>query len=377
MIPEQKINVLFVIKPIQWSGADKVLMDVATRLNQDKYKVIFAIIGLHPEQEFTIPDSFMQIRFDTPNLHGWRQLLFSLKLCWLMLKHKIKIIHMNSYHPGNYCRLAAYLVRVPIIIDHWHGFNRFNFKRRMLCRLFNPFTDLSFAVSEGVGEYVHQQCGTDPAKIKVLYNGVDLVPFQQSQASAKIREELGLPPDQPVVGLVARLDHRAKGHLELIQALALLKDRHPLQALMVGGGRRQEEMRELAASLGLQERVHFLGNRRDVPVLLKAMDIFVLPSHNEGVSLAVLEAMAAGLPVIVSAVGGLPEIVAHEENGLLIPPKDVEALAQSLARLLDNPDLARRLGQKAREHIEARYSLEGMGQAANAAYDELVQKKLR
>ncbi|MFZ5453609.1 MAG: glycosyltransferase family 4 protein [Thermodesulfobacteriota bacterium] len=376
MVPEQKINVLMVIKPIQWSGADKVLMDVATRLDQDKYKVIFAIIGLHPEQEFTIPESFTQIRFDTPNLHGWRQLLFSLKLCWLMVKHNIKIIHMNSYHPGNYCRVAAYLMRVPIIIDHWHGFNRFNFKRRMLCRLFNPFTDLSFAVSEGVGEYVRQQCGTDPAKIRVLYNGVDLAPFAPGRASPQIREELGLPPDQPVVGLVARLDHRAKGHLELIQALALLQDRHPLHAVMVGGGRRQEEMRELAASLGLQERVHFLGNRRDVPVLLKAMDLFVLPSHNEGVSLAVLEAMAAGLPVIVSAVGGLPEIVRHEENGLLIPAKDVEALARSLARLLENPDLARRLGQKAREHIEARYSLESLGQVANAAYDELVKKKL-
>ncbi|MDD2903250.1 MAG: glycosyltransferase family 4 protein [Syntrophales bacterium] len=377
MRPEEKINVLMVIKPIQWSGADKVLMDVATRLNKDKYKVIFAIIGLHPEQEFAIPDSFTQIRFDTPNLHGWRQLLFSCKLCWLMWKYKIKIIHMNSYHPGNYCRLAAYLMRVPIIIDHWHGFGRFNFKRRMICRLFNSFTDLSFAVSAGVGEYVHQQCGTDPAKIRVLYNAVDLVPCQKSQESLKVREELGLTPDQPVVGLVARLDHRAKGHLELIQALALLKDRHPLHALMVGGGRRQEEMRELAASLGLQDKVHFLGNRRDVPVLLQAMDIFVLPSHNEGVSLAVLEAMAAGLPVIVSAVGGLPEIVQHEENGLLIPPKDVEALARSLAQLRENPDLARKLGKKAREHIEAHYSLERMGQVANAAYDELVKEKIK
>ena len=92
--------------------------------------------------------------------------------------------------------------------------------------------------------------------------------------------------------------------------------------------------------------------------------------------MAVLEAMAAGLPVIVSAVGGLPEIVEDEVNGLLIPPKDVEALARGLARLLESPDLARRLGQKAREHIEARYSLERMGQVANAAYDELVRKKL-
>jgi glycosyltransferase involved in cell wall biosynthesis len=376
-LPENKINVLFVIKPVQWSGADRVLLDVADQLNKERYQVIFAIIGLYPDEEAKIPATFPQIRFEMPNLHGWRQFLFSLQLCWVMFKHNVKIIHMNSYHPGNYVRLAAYFMRVPIIIDHWHGFNRFNLKRKILCRLYNHLTDLSFVVSAGVGEYIAQQCGADPAKIRVLYNAVDLAPFENRKPAPQVREELGLPLDQPVVGLVARLDHRAKGHLELIEAMVRLKDRHVFHALLVGGGRRQEEMQELAASLGLGERVHFLGNRRDVPDLLGAMDFFVLPSHSEGVSLAVLEAMAAGLPVVVSAVGGLPEIVSHEENGLLIPPKDPEALAASLARLLENPDLARSLGQKAREHIEEKYSLEQMGLVVNKAYDDLVKKKLR
>ncbi len=376
MLSTEKINVLFVIKPVQWSGADKVLLDVATRLNKGKYQVIFAIIGLHPQEEAVIPEEFPQIRFDMPNLHGWRQVIFSLKLGWVIHKYKIKIIHMNSYHPGNYCRLAAFLARVPIIVDHWHGFNRFSLKRRMLCRVYNSFTDLSFAVSELVGQYVQEQCRTDPARIKVLYNGVEPALYERKSRAAKIRQELGLPPEASVVGLVARLDHRAKGHLELLQALALLKERHTIHALMVGGGRRQEEMRQLAASLGLAEVVHFLGNRRDVPDLLAAMDIFVLPSHSEGVSLAVLEAMAAGLPVIVSAVGGLPEIVKHGETGLLIPPKDPEALAQSLARVLEEPGLAQSLGQKAREHVQQNYSLERLGQVVNAAYDELVKRKL-
>jgi len=376
MSSEEKINVLFVIKPVQWSGSDRVLLDVATRLNKEKYQVIFAVISLNPADEATIPDSFPKIIFDMPNLHGWRQLLFSLQLCWAIHKYKIKIIHMNSYHPGNYCRLAAFCMGVPVIIDHWHGFNRFNFKRRMLCRFYNHFTDLSFVVSELVGRYVQQQCRTDPAKIEVLYNGVDPALYQNQNLAAQVRRELGLPPDRPVVGLVARLDHRAKGHLELLQALALLKDRQTVHALMVGGGRRQEEMQQLAASLGLAGVVHFLGNRKDVPELLAAMDIFVLPSHSEGVSLAVLEAMAAGLPVIVSEVGGLPEIVKHGETGLLIPPKDPEALAQSLARVLEEPGLARKLGQKAREHVQEKYSLERMALVVNETYDELVKKKL-
>jgi len=376
MLTAEKINVLFIVKPIQWSGADRVLLDVASRLNKERYQVMLAILSISPDEEVTIPEEFPKIRYNMPNFNAWRMLRLVFQLCWAIHKHKIKIIHMNSYHPGNYVRLAGLLMRVPMVIDHWHGFNRFNWKRKMICRFYNRFTDLSFAVSAGVGAYIERQCGLDPAKIKVLYNCVDLAQYQNKSLSGKVRAELGLPLDQPVVGLVARLDHRAKGHLELLQALALLKDRHPVHALIVGGGRRQEEMQELAASLGLARRVHFLGNRRDVPELLAAMDIFTLPSHSEGVSLAVLEAMAAGLPVIVSAVGGLPEIVQHEENGLLIPPKDPEALARSLARVLENPGLARTLGEKARAHIQAHYSVERMAQVVNDTYDGLVKRKL-
>ncbi len=129
----------------------------------------------------------------------------------------------------------------------------------------------------------------------------------------------------------------------------------PFEALIIGGGRREAEMRQLAQELGLAGRVHFLGQRPDIPDLLGALDIFVLPSHSEGVSLALLEAMAAGLPVIATAVGGLPEVVTDGVNGLLIPPQDPEALAQALARLLDDPALAKKLGENARRHVEEKF----------------------
>jgi glycosyltransferase involved in cell wall biosynthesis len=130
-------------------------------------------------------------------------------------------------------------------------------------------------------------------------------------------------------------------------------------------------MRQLAAASGLAGRVHFLGQREDIPDLLAALDIFVLPSQREGVSLALLEAMAAGLPVIVSRVGGLPEVVTDGETGLLIPPQDPEALAAALARLLAEPDFARNLGEKARRHAEANYSLERLGREINEIYEGL------
>jgi glycosyltransferase involved in cell wall biosynthesis len=134
-------------------------------------------------------------------------------------------------------------------------------------------------------------------------------------------------------------------------------------------------MAQQAQNLGLANAVHFLGTRRDIPDLLQAMDVFVLPSHSEGVSLALLEAMAAGLPVIASRVGGLPEVVRHEENGLLIPVGDAAALAQSLTRVLEAPAWAKSLGDQARQDIQTHYSLDRLGREINAIYEELVEKK--
>ena len=144
----------------------------------------------------------------------------------------------------------------------------------------------------------------------------------------------------------------------------------------MGGGRREGEIRQAAESLDLSGLVHFLGSRRDVPDLLQAMDIFVLPSYSEGLSLALLEAMAAGLPVIVSRVGGNPEVVTDGVTGLLIPPRDAAALAGALEWLLTDPALAEKLGENARDYVKANYSLERLGREINGIYEELVARKL-
>ena len=262
-----------------------------------------------------------------------------------------------------------------MIIDHWHGFSHFNRKRRCICRWLGRVTDLSLAVSQGVRDYLIAQCALDPAKVRVVHNGVDLERLRQHRPRTAVRRELGLAAEARVVGLVARLDHWGKGHREFFAALAALPEGYPVEALIIGGGRREAEMRRLAAELGLAGRVHFLGPRDDVPDLLSALDIFVLPSHSEGVSLALLEAMAAGLPVIATRVGGLPEVVTDGENGLLIPPQDPEALATALERLLADPDLAQKLGENARKHVEANFSLERLGREINEIYGEFIEKK--
>ncbi len=365
----KRINVLFIIKPERAAGAEMVLLEAATRLDQERFRVFAGL--LTPDRENLLPPHLTPINFNLPGLNGWVWLRFLVHLCWVLGRYRIQIIHTNSYVPGNYARLAAALLRVPVIIDHWHGFSHFNRKRRFICRWLGRVTDLSLAVSQGVKDYLIEQGALDPAKVRVVPNGVDLARLRQHRPRTEVRRELGLTSEARVVGLVARLDHWGKGHREFFTALAALSDRFPMEALIIGGGRRESEVKQLAAELGLAGRVHFLGQRDDIPDLLAALDIFVLPSHSEGVSLALLEAMAAGLPVIATRVGGLPEVVTDGDNGLLIPAKDPEALSQALERLLADPALAKKLGENARRDVENNYSLDRLGREINEIYGEL------
>jgi glycosyltransferase involved in cell wall biosynthesis len=370
---DQKITVLFIIKPERGAGAEMVLVEAAKRLNPDRFRVICGL--LTPDTEHIIPPHLATVDFLMPGLNGWVWLRFFFQLCWLIYRHRVDAIHVNSYVPGNYARLAAALMQVSIVIDHWHGFTRFSRKRRLICRALAPFTDLSLAVSQGVKDFLVSEIGLDPGRVRVAPNGVDMAALAAARPGPEVRRDLGLPEGVPVIGLVGRLDHWGKGHKELFSAMAQLKERYPCHALIVGGGRREEEVRQMAESIGLAGVVHFLGQRQDVADLLQAMDIFVLPSYSEGVSLALLEAMAAGLPVIVSRVGSNPEVVTDVETGLIIPARDAEALAESLAKLLADPALAKQMGAKARRHVEVNYSLESLGREVNSIYEELAGKK--
>ncbi|MGQ9921885.1 MAG: glycosyltransferase, partial [Desulfobacca sp.] len=294
-------------------------------------------------------------------------------LAWHLWRRRIHILHVNSYVPGNYARLAAWLVGVPIIIDHWHGFTPFNRKRRVICRLLDRVTSSSLTVSAGVKEHLVQHLQLPPAKIRVLYNGIDLARCRPSRSRQEMRAALQLPVTVPVLAIVSRLDHWGKGHRELFQAMATLRPFHPVHCLVIGSGRRQGEMAALVRDMGLDAAVTFVGQRQDVPDLLGAADIFVLPSYSEGVSRSLLEAMALGLPVVVSEAGGSPEVVQHEVNGLLVPVKDPKTLAQAIGRLLDHPPLAARLGQAAAQRVAAVFSLERLAGELNALYDDLVQ----
>lgn len=212
--------------------------------------------------------------------------------------------------------------------------------------------------------------GAAGARTDVIPSGVDTEIFRpRPDARAATRARLGLPSGPPIIGTVGRLEVR-KGTDVLLEAAAQLRKKGlpEVRVVVVGDGPLRDELPALAARLGLADQVFMLGDRSDVHEVLGALDLFVLPSRTEGMSNALLEAMATALPVVATAVGGNPEVVAAETIGVLVPPDNSTAMAEAIARLLASPDAAARLGIAARAHVEDRYSAPAMVRRLEAVY---------
>ena len=211
--------------------------------------------------------------------------------------------------------------------------------------------------------------GRAARRTDVIPSGVDTEHFRAVESRARAKARLGVPAALPVIGTVGRLEAR-KGTATLIEAAARLRAEHARDLLVVlaGDGPLSAELAALAAKLGIAERVRMLGDCPDVRGVLAALDVFVLPSRTEGMSNALLEAMAMERPVVATAVGGTPEVMGRDPVGLLVPVADPEAMAGAVARLLDAPDLAARLGSAARRRVEEHYGARAMVRRLEAVY---------
>jgi glycosyltransferase involved in cell wall biosynthesis len=238
------------------------------------------------------------------------------------------------------------------------------------------FTTRVVAVSASHADYLSSSEGIDRRRLVVIENGIDLDAWARVTPAARTRAraDLGIGKDESVIVMVAAL-RPEKAHEALLEAIAALGARgRRVRALIAGDGPRRELLEKRAAALAIADRVDFLGVRDDVACLLHASDALVLPSRAvvETLPLAVLEAMAAGIPVIASAVGSIPEVVVDGSTGWLIPPADVLALAHRIEHVLDNPAEAARVAASARERVDARYSIERTAAQYSRLFEEVV-----
>ena len=249
----------------------------------------------------------------------------------------IDIIHAHQYTPFFYSALSRYVTPSPKLVFTEHG-RHFpdidKLKRKLFNQILNVVTNQVTGVSRFSCNQIVKYEWLPRRKMKVIYNGIDLERFKNLKDKNELVKELEIDPACRVVGYVGRL-HPIKDPLMLIRAFAEV--RHELENVMlliIGDGEMSQDCKELASELKIAENVKFLGLRRDIPDLLQVIDVLVLSSLTEATSVTLLEGMASGLPIACTEVGGNPEIVVHNETGLLSPREDFEALGKNLIKLI-------------------------------------------
>lgn len=298
------------------------------------------------------------------------------RLARLFRRLRADLVHAHQCTPWFYAALSRLLYRRPRLLLEEHG--RFHPEQRKSLRihinrvLVRRLTHGFVAVSGDIRDRLAQFEGLMPRDIRVVYNGVRPLAALTGAERASIRAALGIGPEEFVIGTVGRLDP-IKNLPLLLHAFSRLRRTHTgLRLVIVGEGPERGRLEQLIGELGLTGQVLLTGFRADARRLLATFDVFTMTSFSEGTSMALLEAMSAALPVAVSAVGGNPEIVEDDTNGLLFSSNDCTGLTRALLRLNSEPALRQRLGAAARSSFDRRFSLDAMIGYYSAIYDELL-----
>lgn len=286
------------------------------------------------------------------------------------------LLHAHGLRAAWLARPVARIRHLPAVVTYHATLDGGGSLRRavtlLLERLLAPWTAQAIAVSEMVRSDLLARAGLPPEAVRTILNGADLAAGVPRVSREDVRRSLGVPAGVPAVITVARLAPQ-KDLPTLLRAAAKVIGAIDAHFLLVGDGPLRRELEETAKNLGLAGRTHFLGYRDDVPVLLQACDLFALSSAYEGAPLAVIEALAAGLPVVATAVGGLPELVPEGRAGYLVRAGDHDSLAERILTLCSRPDLRLRLGQKARSWAAARLGPEIMVADTFHLYEKVLR----
>jgi glycosyltransferase involved in cell wall biosynthesis len=303
-----------------------------------------------------------------------------LSLIRLMREYRPHIVHTHTAKAGTLGRVAARLARVPVVVHTYHGHVFHGYFSPAKTRFFLAVerwlargTDRLLTVSENVRqELLNLGIGTSE-RLRVMPLGLDLDRFLSCEGSqGQLRAELGIDPQALLVGIVARLVP-IKRHECFLQAAAEVAQKHSgCQFLVVGDGERRVELEHLVRRLALDGRVRFLGWRQDLERIYADLDLVVLTSANEGSPVSLIEAMAAGKPVVATRVGGVPDLVEDGVTGLLVPPEAPAALAEAIEALLTDSERRRAFGQAGRERVYPAFSAKRLVGDIDQLYTELI-----
>lgn len=359
---EKKVKILHIIETGGPGGAETVLLNIVNHLDKSKYRSLVVLLKtgwLYQKlKESNIPTTILG------SAHSY-DLGFLLRLWRLIQREKIDLIHSHLPDVNLYSCLAGFIAGIPVVTTY-HGQIMRSKKRtgpnNLKCFLIGRLSTRIVTVSDWLRNDLAQRVHFPMWKLKTIYNGVDWKRFPFSFDSTIKKKELKIKQDEKVVGMVANL-RRTKGYPYFIRAAGIIAKNLPQVKFLIIGemdDTLKDEIIKEVKSLDLSDKVILLGFREDVPELLKTLDVFVLSSISEGLSIATIEAMTAGVPVVVTKSGGPQEVVVEGKSGFLVPPKDEKSLAEKVLLLLKNQGLATSMGKEAQVQAKVKFSIDIM-----------------
>lgn len=374
-MPDSRPLIAHIIHKLDYGGLENGVVNLINRMPHSEWRHCIICMTDFTDFRKRIQRPDVQvIALHKPEGKAWAT--------YLKLWRALRQLRPDIVHTRNLAALEgqvpAFLAGIGGRVHSEHGWdvgdlNGSNRKHRLLRRLIRPFVQHYIALSQDIERYLWDSIGVSPKRLAQIYNGVDdgrFTPQGEAAVAPWNAEEVF------VFGTVGRVQ-AVKDQLTLVRAFAALLERFPLarehvRLLIVGDGPLLPQLRQEVDQAGLIDLVWLPGSRDDIPALMRVMDVFVLPSLSEGISNTILEAMACGLPVIASRVGGNPELIDADHTGALVPVADVGQLADTMARYWQDPSVATQQGKLARKTIESRFSMQRMVDQYVAVYRKVL-----
>lgn len=376
------VTVVYLTDKLAYGGTPLQIVELALHLDRARFRpYLIALSQIEAALRERLEQSNIQMEcLEQANWVRVNALPAAWKLYRSLRRLAPEIVHAFLTTGNVLGAVLGTLARVPVIVSSHRDLGGFDGK--WITRM-NFWTDRHLATSVtanslAVREALAQRSNAPAETIRLLYNGIDLKKIETANRGLAKRQELGLPPNALAIGVIANI-RVAKGHQYLLEAFNRIAPHVPQACLLICGFAGDHDLmktlQRLAAAGGAAGRVRFMNSRNDIPEMLHALDVVVSPSLSEGFSNAILEAMAAGKPVIATRVGGSPEQIIDGVTGLLVPPQDAGAIAQALLRLLRSPGLRREMGTAAQRHVQENFSVAIMTRNHTRLYDDLLRAR--
>ncbi len=372
------VTILYVIDNMEFGGGERVFLQLASAL-RDHFKVF---VAASPGGRFEEGLSGLGIRLIPVDMRKRPSFKPISELVRIIKEKKITLVHSQGGRADFFARVAGKMARVPYIVSTVampvEGYDVGRWRKAVyifLDRLTERYVDRFIVVSEVLKETLIKGHKIPPHKVLRIYNGIEIGRYRHDATYTDLRKEWGVPSHVPLIGAIGRLVWQ-KGLTHLLQAMPLVFQEYPdTRLILVGDGPLQEDLRDQVRDLGIEASVFFVGFRIDIPAVLAALDLLVVPSVLEGFPMTTLEAMAMAKPIVATDINGIREEIHNGKTGILMPPADPQALAEGIKQMLKDRTQAKNLGTEARKHVEEMFDIKQQVALHEEVYEELLKSR--